>query len=395
MSEKEVQQEGDFKIKSKPKMKNLGKENETIKVDLSAKNKVEEDVTKVDLSQDNADKKQEAAAVVEDKPTETVQEVDTEVPSRESAVQDEEFVAIQEVAEDDVESVTQELSEAVAESNNTGKPLPENVEKLVSFMEETGGTVEDYVRLNADYSGIDNDALLKEYYRKSKPHLNDDEINFLLEDSFSYDEELDEERDIRKKKLALKEKVAEARGFLEDLKGKYYDEIKLRPGVTQEQKKATDFFNRYNEESLLNNQKHDRFKKATSEMFNNDFKGFDFEVGEKKFRYGINNPTNVAEQQSDISNVVKKFLNEKGEVTDHKGYHKAMYAASNIDKIVSHFYEQGKADAVKDVIDNSKNLSDEPRKASGDSAFINGLRVKSISGADSSKLRIKNKKFNN
>ena len=395
MSEKEVQQEGDFKIKSKPKMKNLGKENETIKVDLSAKDKVEEDVTKVDLSQDNADKKQEAAAVVEDKPTETVQEVDTEVPSRESAVQDEEFVAIQEIAEDDVESATQELSDAVAESNNTGKPLPENVEKLVSFMEETGGSVEDYVRLNADYSGIDNDALLKEYYRKSKPHLNDDEINFLLEDSFSYDEELDEERDIRKKKLALKEKVAEARGFLEDLKGKYYDEIKLRPGVTQEQKKATDFFNRYNEESLLNNQKHDRFKKATSEMFNNDFKGFDFEVGEKKFRYGINNPTNVAEQQSDISNVVKKFLNEKGEVTDHKGYHKAMYAASNIDKIVSHFYEQGKADAVKDVIDSSKNLSDEPRKASGDSAFINGLRVKSISGADSSKLRIKNKKFNN
>ena len=393
MSEKKVQQEGDFKIKSKPKMKNLGKQNETIKVDLSAKDKVEEDVTKVDLSQDNADKKQEAAAVVEDKPTETVQEVDTEVPSRESAVQDEEFVAIQEIAEDEVESATQELSDAVAESNNTGKPLPENIEKLVSFMEETGGSVEDYVRLNADYSGIDNNALLKEYYRKSKPHLNDDEINFLLEDSFSYDEELDEERDIRKKKLALKEKVAEARGFLEDLKGKYYDEIKLRPGVTQEQKKAMDFFNRHNEESRLNSQKHERFKKATSEMFNNDFKGFDFEVGEKKFRYGINNPTNVAEQQSDISNIVKKFLNEKGEVTDHKGYHKAMYAASNIDKIVSHFYEQGKADAVKDVIDSSKNLSDEPRKASGDGAFINGLRVKSISGADSSKLKIKNRKF--
>ena len=393
MSEKKIQQEGDFKIKSKPKMKNLGKQNETIKVDLSAKDKVEEDVTKVDLSQDNADKKQEAAAVVEDKPTETVQEVDTEVPSRESAVQDEEFVAIQEIAEDEVESATQELSDAVAESNNTGKPLPENIEKLVSFMEETGGSVEDYVRLNADYSGIDNNALLKEYYRKSKPHLNDDEINFLLEDSFSYDEELDEERDIRKKKLALKEKVAEARGFLEDLKGKYYDEIKLRPGVTQEQKKAMDFFNRHNEESRLNSQKHERFKKATSEMFNNDFKGFDFEVGEKKFRYGINNPTNVAEQQSDISNIVKKFLNEKGEVTDHKGYHKAMYAASNIDKIVSHFYEQGKADAVKDVIDSSKNLSDEPRKASGDGAFINGLRVKSISGADSSKLKIKNRKF--
>jgi hypothetical protein len=395
MSE-EVKQEGDFKIKSKPKMKKLGKTPEISKVNLSTDKKVEEEPTKVNLNQDNANKEQETTTVVADKPTEIVQKVDTEVSSGESSIQDEGVITIQEIKEEEeIQSVSKEMSEAVRDSNITGKPLPENVEKLVSFMEDTGGTVEDYVRLNADYSTVDNSTLLKEYYKKSKPHLDDDEINFLLEDNFSYDEDLDEERDIRKKKLAFKEEVQEAKNFLEDLKGKYYDEIKLRPGVTQEQQKAMEFFNRYNEEKSLNSQKHDRFKKATSEMFNNDFKGFDFNVGDKKFRYGINNPSGLAEQQSDVSNILGKFLGENGEVTDHKGYHKAMYAASNVDKIASHFYEQGKADAVKEVVNGSKNLSDEPRQTSGDSVFVNGIRVKSISGVDSSKLKIKNTNFKN
>jgi len=391
MSE-EVKQEGDFKIKSKPKMKKLGKTPEVSKVNLSTDKKVEEEPTKVNLNQDNANKEQETTTVVADKPTETVQEVDTEVSSGEGSIQDEGVITIQEIKEEEeeeIQSVSKEMSEAVRDSNITGKPLPENVEKLVSFMEETGGTVEDYVRLNADYSTVDNNTLLKEYYKKSKPHLDDDEINFLLEDKFSYDEDLDEERDIRKKKLAFKEEVQEAKNFLEDLKGKYYDEIKLRPGVTQEQQKAMEFFNRYNEEKSLNSQKHDRFKKATSEMFNNDFKGFDFNIGDKKFRYGVNNPTSLAEKQSELSNIIGKFLNDKGEVSDHKGYHKAMYAASNVDKIASHFYEQGKADAVKEVVNGSKNLSDKPRQTSGDSVFINGLRIKAISGVDSSKLKIK------
>jgi len=391
--EKEVKQEGSFKVKSKPKMKNLNKSTEPVKVDFSKKD-VEQDVTKVNLIQEDANKEQEATTVVADKQAEPVQEVDTEVSPKQGSIQDEEPVVIQEITEEEQVSANtaeSEMIKAVSESNATGKPLPENVEKLVSFMEETGGTVEDYVRLNADYSNVDNNVLLKEYYKKSKPHLDEEEIDFLLEDSFSYDEDLDDERDIRKKKLAFKEEVKEAKDFLESLKSKYYDEIKLRPGVTQEQKKAMDFFNRYNEEQSLMKQKHERFKKATTEVFTNDFKGFDFNIGEKKFRYGINNPTSVAEKQSELSNVIGKFLGESGEVVDHKGYHKAMYAASNIDKIATHFYEQGKADAVKEVIGGSKNLSNEPRKTSGDSVFINGLKVKAISGVDSSKLKIKSK----
>ena len=380
MSEKEVKQEGDFKIKKKPSMKKLGKTPEVSKINLSSDKKIEDSETTV-------------LKVEQEKP-DLVKEVEQEEPE-DSVIKDEELVTIQEVSEEDeVEAVSKEMEEAVIDSNITGRALPKNVEKLVSFMEDTGGTIDDYVRLNSDYSSVDNNTLLKEYYKKSKPHLDSEEIDFLLEDNFSYDEDLDEERDVRKRKLAFKEEVQKAKNFLEDLKGKYYDEIKLRPGVTQEQKKATDFFNKYNEERSLNSQKHDRFKKSTSDLFNNDFKGFDFNVGEKKFRYGVNNPTSLAEKQSDVSNILGKFLGKNGEVTDHKGYHKAMYAASNVDKIASHFYEQGKADAVKDVMSSSKNISDEPRQTSGDSVFVNGIRIKSVSGANSSKLKIKTKNTN-
>ena len=376
---KQEKQEGDFKLK-KPKAKQLGKANEVIKVDL--KKPEPEAPIKVDL----AIPKQE---VVEEK---------VEDKQEESVYSTEEQPVIQEITEQEVaqevSEVTQELQQAVIETKETGKALPENIEKLVSFMEETGGTVEDYVRLNADYSQLDNNTLLREYYKKSKPYLDSSEINLLIEDNFQYDEDLDDERDIRKKKLAYKEEVAKAQSFLEQTKSKYYDEIKLRPGVTQEQKKATDFFNRYNEEQNTRTQQHEAFKNQTKQLLNNDFKGFDFNLGEKKFRYGVQNASQVGETQSDISNVVGKFLDDKGNVKDPAGYHKAMYAAMNADKIASHFYEQGKADAIKEVVSTSKNPStNEPRKAPGD-VYINGLKVRAISGTDSSQLKIKTRKFN-
>ena len=260
-------------------------------------------------------------------------------------------------------------------------------------MEETGGTVQDYVRLNADYTNVDNKTLIREYYKQTKPHLDSEDVSLLLED-FDYDEDIDEPKDIRKKKIAFKEEAAKAKDFLEGLKGKYYDEIKLRPGVTQEQQKALDFFNRYNEEQGANEAKHEVFKQKTKQLLNEDFKGFDFNVSDKKFRYGVKNPSQVAEQQSDISNFIKTFLNDKGEIQDAKGYHKALYAARNADTIAQHFYEQGKADAVKDVMAKSKNISTEPRQTASGNVFINGLKVKAVSGLDSSKLKIKTKKFN-
>ena len=370
------------------------------KVDLktgSTKKKTEKsNITKVDLS-----KKPEADAipigetkkVVVGEQTGDSVKVDEQVP--ESSQATEEFTQIQEVSKEEVKQVAREVKEAIRDEKVLGKALPENIEKLVTFMEDTGGTIEDYTRLNADYSQIDGNTLLKEYYKKAKPHLNEEEIGFIIEDNYSYDEELDEERDIRKKKLALKEEIAKAHGFLDELKGKYYDEIKLRPGVTQDQQKATEFFNRYNENQEVATQQHEDFKTKTKQLLSDDFKGFDFKVGEKKFRYGVKNPGEVAESQSNITTFVQKFLDKDGAVTDHEGYHKAIYAARNADTIAQHFYEQGKADAVKDVVASSKNINNDSRPQPTGDVFVGGFKVKAVSGSDSNSLKIKTRKFNN
>ena len=393
-----VKQEGEFKVKPR-KMKKLSDTPKTIKVDLSEKpEKTQEtgDTIKVDLTE----KKEDDAIQVNptDESNATVEE-SKDSPSSEEVVEEvrvtEEEPVIQEITEEEVQKQTETLQEqvedAVQGSQDTAEPLPENIQKVVDFMGETGGTLEDYVRLNADYSNVDNNTLLREYYRQSKPHLDSEDVNILLED-FTWDEDIDDQKDIRKKKIAYKEEVAKAKGFLEGLKDKYYDEIKLRPGVTQEQQNAVDFFNRYNEEQQTIKQRTDNFQGRTKNYFNDDFKGFDFKLGEKQFRYGLKDNSSVANQQSDISNFIKKFLNDKGEVSDLSGYHKALYVANNPDRIINHFYEQGRADAVRDLTAKSKNISNEPRSTQSGDVFVNGYRVKSVSGADSSRLKIKTKR---
>jgi len=373
----EVKQEGDFKIKSKKTSpKNLGNQSsEPIKVNIDeVKEPVIEDTTKVVIPEVKEDVVDDPVVVVNDTPDDTTQDGIIEIVDEEPAQEPEKVIE-------------QQVQQAAEQ-----RVLPENIDKLVTFMEETGGSVEDYVRLNADYSSVDDKTLLKEYYKQTKPYLESDDVSLLLED-YDYDEDIDEERDIRKKKLAFKEEVAKAKGFLENTKSKYYDEIKLRPGVTQEQQKATEFFNRYQEDQKTAEQQHSDFKSKTNDYFTNEFKGFDFNVGKKKFRYGLQDPNKVAENQSSINNFVGKFLDESGNIKDTKGYHKAIYIASNADKIINHFYEQGRTDATKEIVSSSKNPSTEPRQT-GSGEFVNGIKVKSITGPDSSKLRIKTKKFN-
>ncbi len=404
MSE-EIKQEGDFKVKVPSKPKSLGNNtNEPIKVNMKEPLvEVESNVTKVVIP--NEEKKEDTdavqtqetndsnATIEESKDSSNSEEVVEEIRASEEKIESP-LTVIENTEEEEEKEKQPEINKEVEQATQEQRVLPENIEKLVSFMEETGGTVEDYVRLNADYTNIDNQALIREYYKQTKPHLDSEDVSLLLED-FNYDEDIDEPKDIRKRKIAFKEEVAKAKSFLEQLKGKYYDEIKLRPGVTQEQKKATEFFNRYNEEQQAVKEKHVDFIDRTKKLLNNDFEGFDFKVSDKKFRYGIKNPTQVAENQSDITNFIKTFLNEKGEITDTKGYHKAIYAARNADTIAQHFYEQGKADAVKDVMAKSKNISNEPRQSASGDVYIGGLKVKAISGADSSKLKIKTKNLTN
>ena len=271
--------------------------------------------------------------------------------------------------------------------------LPENVQKLVDFMNETGGTLEDYVRLSADYSNVDENTLLKEYYKQTKSHLDSEEINFLLEDQFSFDEDIDDERDIKRKKLAFKEEVRKAKDFLTTLKDKYYAEVKLGSRLAPEQQKAIDFFNRYNNEQSqvqeLQKKQAERFNEQTSKVFNQDFKGFDFSVGENKFRFKVKDVQQTKEVQSDIMKAFGSFLDENNMLKDGPGYHKALFAARNADTIASHFYEQGRADAIRQLNAEAKNINMDPRKSSDGVLDTGGVKVRAISGDNSSKLRIK------
>jgi len=316
----------------------------------------------------------------------------------EESAQAEESV-LEEITEEEVQDQADELAdevkEAIAEQQESGIELPENIQKVVDFINDTGGTLEDYVRLNQDYSRLNEAQLLREYYETTKPHLDKEDIDLLMED-FSYDEELDDEREVRKAKLAFKEEVAKAKTHLENQKSKYYEEIKAGSRLTPEQQKAVEFFNRYNKENeevtRVAEQQKKTFLKRTDEVFSNEFKGFEYSVGDKKYRFNVKNASQVKNVQSDINNFVKKFLDENNNIKDAKGYHKSLFTAMNADAIANHFYEQGKADAIKETIARSKNVNMDPRKSHEPVTDANGFKVRAISGDDTSRLKVKIRK---
>jgi len=339
----------------------------------------------------------------EDTPSseEVVEEVREPEQNEEPAADDGiEETVLEEITEEEVQEEAQELAneveEAIQEQQDSGIELPENIQKVVDFINETGGTLEDYVALNKDYSSVDDMVLLRDFYKQNKPHLADDELDFLIEDSFSFDEDVDDERDIKRKKLRFKEEVAQARKSLEGLKSQYYEEIKAGSRLTPDQQKAVDFFNRYNKESEEENKvaknKSDVFLQKTNKVFSDNFKGFEYSVGDKKYRFNVKNASEVKQTQSDINNFVKRFLAEDSTMGDAKGYHKALFTAMNADAIANHFYEQGKADAIKNSIAKSKNVDMDPRSVHEPVAEAGGLRVRAISGDDSSRLKVKIRK---
>ncbi|ASF00727.1 hypothetical protein [uncultured virus] len=371
------------KIKKKTTKKFEAPEDNTFKVDLNSLKEAGDNVTKVDLKEETKEAESVLEEVVEEKET-------TEAEVKETPV-------LEEIKEGEVEEIAEVASEAIKEQMETGVDLPENVQKLMDFMEDTGGDLNDYVKLNRDYSDMDNQDILYEHYKQTKPHLNTEEINFLLEDQFSFDEDVDDEKDIRRKKLALKEQVASAKAQLEENKSKYYEEIKAGSKLTEDQQKAIDFFNRYNEENaeteaVVEKQKSD-FMNKTNTLFNDKFKGFEYNVGDKNYRFNVNDVKDVKNKQSDINNFVKKFLNKDGEVSDAKGYHKSLYTAMNSDAIAKHFYEQGKADAMKDSITNAKNIDMSPRQSFNGEINAGGMKVKVLgNNSDDFKFKIKSKK---
>ena len=341
----------------------------------------DDSIIKVDLSKPPTQKSEEVEQQPIEKEEVVVVNEEPEDTKKEETADDEtpilEEITNEEVTEDEVE---EKIEEAIAESEATGKPLPENIQKLVDFMEETGGDINDYVNLNRDVSKMDDSDVLDEYYRTTKSHLTAEERSFLLEESFGYDEEVDDPKDIRKKKIALKEQVAEAKAYLDGQKSKYYEEIKAGSKLTEEQQKAIDFFNRYDKESKERNKQSEvnkkKFLQKTNNVFNEKFKGFDYEIGDKKFRFNVKNVDKVKTTQSDINNFIEKFVGEdKTTIEDAKGYHKSLFTAMNADAIARHFYEQGKADAIKTQVAKDKNINTDPRQTHGETE-VSGVKYK-------------------
>ena len=358
----------------------------------------DDSVIKVDLSKPPTQESEEVEQQPTDKEEVVVVNEEPEAAKEEQEVVEEETPVLEEVTdeeitEENVEEVEEKIEEAVAEAEATGKPLPENIQKLVDFMEETGGDLQDYVNLNKDVSKMDDSDVLDEYYRATKSHLTAEERAFLLEETFGYDEEIEDEKEIRKKKIALKEQVAEARAHLDRQKSKYYEDIKAGSKLTNEQQKAIDFFNRYNKESKdqekLSQANKRKFQQRTENVFNKDFKGFDYQVGEKKYRFNVKDVDKVKTTQSDINNFINKFVGEDSTIEDAAGYHKSLFTAMNADAIAKHFYEQGKADATKARVARDKNINLEPRKTHGE-VNVGGVKYKVLGDTSSD---IKNRSF--
>jgi len=366
-------------------------------VDTNPMSVDEEGTIKLDMSK-LAEPAQDAPEPTQDAPEPTQVEEPVVEAQEQTAVPDAVESAIEEITEEEVQEQADDLQdnivEAIEEQKETGIELPENIQKVVDFMNETSGTLEDYVKLNKNYEDLDESQLLREYYANTKPHLDEEDIDFLMEDKFLYDEDIDEERDIKRKKLARREELAKAKNHLTGLKDKYYQEIKGGARLAPEQKKAVDFFNRYTKENEAATQLAEKqtqtFLKKTESVFNDDFKGFDYQVGDKKFRFKVKDAPTIKETQSDINNFVKKFLDKDNQMSDAAGYHKGLFTAMNADSIANHFYEQGKADAMKTSMSNSKNIQMGARGVHEDVKTSNGWAVRSVdSGGSDSKLKIK------
>jgi hypothetical protein len=340
------------------------------------------DVIKIDLDAAPPEQKEEVVEEQKENVEEVVEEV-TEQPVMEEVTEEEK-----------VEEVAEAVEEAVEEAKSTGQPIPEKIQKVIEFMEETGGDLQDYVNLNRDVSKLDDSDVLDEYYRSTKSHLSAEERNFLLEDTFGIDEELDDDRTKRKKKIALKEQVAEARAYLDGQKSKYYEEIKAGSKLTTEQQEAINFYNKYNEDSEkqkeLNTKSKRTFLNKTDSFFGQNFKGFEYNVGDKKYRFNVKDVDKVKTTQSDINNFINKFVGEdKSTIEDAAGYHKSLYTAMNADAIARHFYEQGKADAIKGQVAKDKNINLEPRKTHGETN-VGGVKYRVLGQSSSD---IKNRSF--
>jgi hypothetical protein len=372
-----LQEDGVYKINvdKEPNKKedNAIQERKTTEVPVGERTGDSQEVdgeVRVESNQKDNSKEQEVEQTTDESPLELVKE-ETEVEQKE--------------VEEKPTALTKE--EIVQDTNIE---LPEGVDKLIKFMEDTGGTVEDYTRLNRDIDKIDNISLVREYYEYTKPHLNKGDVDFLMDKNFAYDKEEDEESDIKAKQLAFKEELFNAKNTFNKVKDQYYNDLKLRKkdNIDPQYTEAFEYYNKQKQQQEARTKFAKDFNNKTNKVFSDNFKGFDFNVGENKYRFKVENPQKTKKFQSDITNFLNQFEGDGG-AKDVDKYHKALFAAQNADKIANHFYEQGRADAIKDSARKAKNINMDPRNDASSITTKSGDTIRVVSGDSSDKLRIK------
>ncbi len=282
------------------------------------------------------------------------------------------------------------------EQREKNEELPEDVKGYFDYKKSTGRGIEDYVKLNRDFSSMDEDQLLSEYLLASGEATDSEDVEVLMDD-YSYDEDLDEERDIKKTKLAKKKAIAKAKNFFEEQKEMYKQPLESSTvGVSDEQMQEIEEYKRYLAEADTAQEeikrKREWFTEKTDQVFQ-DFKGFDFKIGEDTFTFKPGETDRIKEQQMDYQGFVRKFIDkDTGMLSDAAGYHRALAVAMNPNKFASFFYEQGKSDATESVTRRMKNVDMTERKAPQVSNRKDGLQIKSISTPSSRGLKIKSRK---
>ena len=261
--------------------------------------------------------------------------------------------------------------------------LPEDVSKYLKYKQETGRGINDFIKLQEDIDGMEEDAILFSYYQSTEKGLDEEDIQDIIADKFLYDEDLDDEKDIRKIKLAKKRELVKAKDFLNEQKDKYKVPLESSgDGLSEDQQERYRAYKKSVEDSESfaeqNKKKYEYFLNKTESVFNNDFKGFEFSIGDKNISFKPGDAQELKNRQLDVNNFIGSFVGEDGLINDAEGYHKALSVAMNPDKFAKHFYEQGVAATIDNVSRKSKNINMDVRQQS-QSVSKNGITIRPVS----------------
>jgi len=325
----------------------------------------------------------EATEVKEEKKEEPVAEEVNEEKAPSSELSDEDVLTyIKNRYDKEITSVDDLLAE-----KESAPELPEDVSMYLKYKQETGRGIEDFYKTQRDFDTMDDDSLIAEYIAYNEEGLDAIDIQDIMDDKFGFDEELDEPKDIKRKKLSKKRELAKARKFLNEQKDKYKVPLESSgDGLSADQQENLDAYKKYIDESNTIKEaaekRYDYFLTKTKEVFNSDFKGFDFTLGENKYTYKPGTFEELSNTQSDINNFVKKYTDENGLMKDAAGYHKALAVAMNPEKFAQYFFDQGVSSAVDNVTKKSKNINMEMRQ-SPQVTIKDGRKIRSIGNQSS------------